>query len=319
VTLLDLSHFQADAGPVDYAAVKTRVSGAYIKLSQATGYVDPAWRQHYDGLAGIPRGGYHFCGRMDNLGHVTYQAPEAEANAFAAQLGKASWELRPVVDIEAPGADPAWLKTFLTALRQASGLRRLRVYTSHALLTGPLTPSSWIDPDVDIWAARYNPTLGFDHPQLVLWQHTQSGRVPGITGPVDLSVELRGWTPRTDLTPATPDPVPLSPQESEPMIAIPLNVTPEGNFRATVMAEAGSSSAVIAKAWITLGSTWGDTSFTVTALDNQGRVMPGGLRGTVRNNRQTGVPVPDGCVMATIEGRTTTGAVPAAALVTQAK
>ena len=311
MALIDLSHFQADAGPIDYATVRAKVSGAYIKLTQATTYIDPAWPKHWAGLRGVPRGGYHFCGRMDNLGHVDYQNPEAEAKHFASVLTKAAWELRPVVDIEAPGADPTWLKTFLAALRSSTGIRRLRVYTSRALITGPLTPAAWIDPDTDLWIARYNPKLGFDHPQLVLWQHTDSGHVPGITGPVDLSMQLRGWTPKTDTDPDPPRPR----QESDPMTAIPLSVQPDGTFRAAVMAETGSASEVVAKAWITVGSTWGDTQFVVTALDANGQVMPGQQKGTVGNNQRGVTPLPDGCVMATIEGRATTGAVPAAALI----
>lgn len=313
--LIDISHFQTDAGPIDYTAVKAKAAATYVKLTQATTYVDPAWRQHHDGLAGIPRGGYHFCGRMDNLGHVDYLPPDAEAKHFADVLTKATWELRPVVDIEAPGADPAWLKAFLAALRSSTGIRRLRVYTSRALITGPLNPAGWIDADTDLWIARYNPTLGFDHPQLVLWQYTDAGHVPGIQGQVDLSVELHGWTPRAD---TQPDPVPTTMQESEPMIAIPLPVTPQGGFRATVMAEVGSASAVVAKAWITVGATWGDARFTITALDQQGHVIAH-ENTNVANNQRAVTALPDGCVMATIEGQTGYGAIPAAALVTQQK
>jgi hypothetical protein len=148
-----------------------------------------------------------------------------------------------VVDIEATGADPAWLKAFLTALRQATGIRKLRVYTSRSLLVGPLSPARWIDPDTDLWAARYNPTLGFDHPQLVLWQHTDAGRVPGITGTVDLSVELHGWTPRADTAPA-----PRSPQE-DPVIVFDW---PPGAGAHKLVCPVGTASGVTAQAWLSL-------------------------------------------------------------------
>jgi hypothetical protein len=130
-----------------------------------------------------------------------------------------------------------WLKEFIAALRAATGLRKLRVYSNIALLRVQLLPKLWIDDDLDIWAARYNDTLGWDHPRLVLWQHTQSGGTPGITGAVDQSVEMHGWTPAADQqqngddvawthgegAPAVPDLYPGRPKGStlaDPLLAL---------------------------------------------------------------------------------------------------
>ena len=304
MTLLDLSHFQADAGPIDYPAVRAKVAGAYVKLTQAATYIDPAWPKHWAGLRGIPRGGYHFCGRMDNLGHVTYQDPTAEAHHFADVLTKAAWELRPVVDIEAPGANPAWLRAFLAALRASTGIRRLRVYTSHNLITGPLTPATWIDPDTDLWIARYNPTLGFDHPQLVLWQHTDSGRVPGITGLVDLSVELHGWTPRADTAAPAPAPVPL-PEEAD-ISATPLTPLPAspGAYRYAVPVETAATGSQVANAmWISYTAVYGDATVTIVALDGHGKVIDTPTPYTLANNNNNVYPVPGPARTVTVEGR----------------
>ena len=187
--IIDLSHYQSDAGRIDYAQVRSAVTGAYIKLTEGVDYIDPAWRAHAIGLKGIPRGGYHFCRGGD---------PSGEVHHFADVLATGTWELRPAIDIEWPQASAGWLREFIAALRAATGVRALRVYSSFALLRDVLEPGQWIDPELDIWAARYNDTLGWDHPQLALWQYTQSGRIPGITGPVDQSMEVHGWTPNTD-------------------------------------------------------------------------------------------------------------------------
>ena len=97
------------------------------------------------------------------------------------------------------------------------------------------------------------------------------------------------------------------------MIPIPLHVHPDGTFRATVMAEAGRTSAVVKHAWVTFGSTWGSSTVVITALDDRGAVMRDGrLEARVENNRRVVLKLPSGVVMATVEGRSDPGAVPAA-------
>jgi hypothetical protein len=96
---------------------------------------------------------------------------------------------------------------------------------------------------------------------------------------------------------------------------IPVVPQPDGSFRATAMVETGSTSAVVGRAWVTFGSTWGNSHVRIAALDDAGRVMPRGeLVAEVPNNRRVVLEVPSGAVMVTIEGRTDPGAVPAAAV-----
>lgn len=40
------------------------------------------------------------------------------------------------------------------------------------------------------------------------------------------------------------------------MFGIPIAPHPDGSFRATAMVEAGRSSAVVKRSWVTFGSTW---------------------------------------------------------------
>ncbi len=105
-----------------------------------------------------------------------------------------------------------------------------------------------------------------------------------------------------------------SSRKDDPVAVIPLTVAADNTFRSAVMAEAGGDSIVVARAWITLGSTWGNTSFTVSALDGGGRVLLQ-QRFDVPNNNTRVVELPGGSKLATVEGRTDAKAIPAAALV----
>jgi D-alanyl-D-alanine carboxypeptidase len=105
-----------------------------------------------------------------------------------------------------------------------------------------------------------------------------------------------------------------SSRKDDPVAVIPITVAADNTFRSSVMAEAGGDSIVVARAWITVGSTWGNSSFTITALDGGGRVLLQ-QRFDVPNNNTRVVELPGGSKLATVEGRTDPKAIPAAALV----
>ena len=105
-----------------------------------------------------------------------------------------------------------------------------------------------------------------------------------------------------------------SSRKDDPVAVIPITVAADNTFRSAVMAEAGGDSIVVARAWITLGSTWGNTSFTVSALDGVGRVLLQ-QRFDVPNNNTRVIELPGGSKLATVEGKTDAKAIPAAALV----
>jgi hypothetical protein len=123
-------------------------------------------------------------------------------------------------------------------------------------------------------------------------------------------------------SPAVASPRPLLEEDD---VHIPITPDSAGAFRVTVMAEVGASSATgYREGWVTLGSTWGDTDFVVTALgadgplwqfaagrDDNDRLAP--MR--IVNNRQWSGQLPDGTRLLTIEGNVAhLGAVPAAAV-----
>ena len=150
----------------------------------------------------------------------------------------------------------------------------------------------------------------------------------GLCGHIDISNAF-GQTSHTDPGPNFPwndflaavtgggtTPAPAS-RKDDPLA--PLVITPgaDGTFRTTAMAEAGASSLVVSRVWLTVGSTFGSAHVKVTALDSNGLAMgpTGVLETDLANNKRAVLELPSGVVMVTVEGRANGGAVVAASLV----
>jgi N-acetylmuramoyl-L-alanine amidase len=157
----------------------------------------------------------------------------------------------------------------------------------------------------------------------------------GVTGHIDISNAF-GQTSHTDPGPsfpwnefmaavtggATVTPAPARPRKDDPVAPLTITPGPDGSFRTTAMAEAGASSLVVARSWVTVGSTFGTARVKVTALDNNGNAMgPGGMLETdLANNRRAVLELPSGVVMVTVEGKANgPGVVVAASMVNLAK
>lgn len=191
------------------------------------------------------------------------------------------------------------------------------------------TREQWLSPDV--WpaviraAARTRELCGrFGIPMQRINSTDLLDSARGICGHVDVS---QAWhqSDHSDPGPGFPWPEFLAAvngsasapttSKDDPMSVIPIPLDASGNFRVLVPVEAGASSAVIARAFITFGSAWGGTEFKLSALGPDGVVMGRQTVQSVPNNKRGFIEVPDGAVLATIEGKASPGAVPAAALV----
>lgn len=186
--LIDVSNHQ---GTINWDHADPAIDGAYIKVTEGTGYVDPYWQTNHAGVVagGKPVGAYHFADGAN---------PIDEANHFADQCLRATWQLDPVLDAEVPAVGWAWVVAFRGQFRARTGVARFRVYTSTGYLIGQLNPVNWIDGHTSIWAAHYAASIGWSHPQLVLWQNTSAATIPGVLGSVDADQYQNGWTPAAD-------------------------------------------------------------------------------------------------------------------------
>jgi lysozyme len=150
--------------------------------------VDPRFRENWRGAgaAGIARGAYHF---------FTFCSPgRAQAEHFLRQAPPARGALLPVADVEFVGNCTSW--TSLDAVRS-----ELRAFVGAVEAVWRAAPILYVTPET---YARVLAGQFADHPIWVrdvlqrpepdafggwlLWQYSETGRVPGIAGPVDLDV-----------------------------------------------------------------------------------------------------------------------------------
>ncbi|ASR47221.1 glycoside hydrolase [Paenibacillus kribbensis] len=198
---IDVSRYQ---GKIDWKAAKEDgISFAFIKASQGQRYVDPTFITNAKGAraAGILLGAYHF------VDATSVNTAKAEARHFAEVLdqvgGAKTLDLPAVMDYE---NNPGGLSSaaihevalaFLTEFEQVSG-RKPMVYTGNAFAAHFKAPLG----SYKLWIARYSTRVPNDTTtwkRWDLWQYSDSGKVNGIKGNVDLNEfdgtvdELRTW------------------------------------------------------------------------------------------------------------------------------
>jgi lysozyme len=157
----------------------------FIKATDGMTYVDPTFAQNWQeaGAAGLLRGAYHFFRAEDD--------PQTQATWFWQTVGSPG-ELPLVVDVEETMGQPASvvvanLTAFLASLERLTGKQPM-IYTDPGFWNGLGTSAFGSYP---LWVANYGvaqPTLPAGWTLWDFWQHSESGQVAGIAGPVDLDV-----------------------------------------------------------------------------------------------------------------------------------
>lgn len=201
----------------DWQAVRgNNITYACIKLTESTNFVDNVAKSHADRAraAGIRVGGYHFARNTDVAAQVRHFSAHLKARGM---IGPKS--LAPMLDMEADelrSSANTFVAKFINRLRAETGVRRVLVYANLDWWRNVLKPAQWADDDVRLWIARYNGDPGepgFQHPKMVLHQHTDEGKVPGIPGFVDrnatigahrLASFLQGGSPAASVPAASP-------------------------------------------------------------------------------------------------------------------
>jgi lysozyme len=189
---IDVSHFQ---GTVSWQQVQQ--AGTLFAIAKATDgltYTDPDFAINWAGIkeAGLLRGAYHFFEPADDAAQ--------QAEFFLSVVQIESGDLPPVLDVEkAPTTGEAlWqgVQTWLDQVEAATGVTPI-LYMSPGFADQYNAPSSLTA--YPLWIADYGvsqPTLPLGWTTWLIWQHSESGTMAGVTGAVDLD-EVNG--PITEL------------------------------------------------------------------------------------------------------------------------
>ncbi|UPK45781.1 GH25 family lysozyme [Paenibacillus pabuli] len=187
---IDVSRYQ---GKIDWLKVKADGREfVFIKATEGQTYSDPNFATNVKGAlsAGLLVGTYHF------LKATTTVSAKTEAAHYAKTLdtvgGADLLGLPPVMDYENnPGnlskaQINAVAKSFLSELERLTGQKPI-IYTGNSFASNFDTGLS----GYDLWIARYSDTRTPDDQPAwktwTIWQYSDSGKVPGITGNVDLN------------------------------------------------------------------------------------------------------------------------------------
>lgn len=191
-TILDVSKWQ---GSIDWDKVKAsgKIDGVMLRVLGSKGgkpYLDPYFARNYAECArlGLPVGGYYYtCA-------VTQRQTEEELAALKTALRGKTFQLPLAIDVEDPrlrSLAPAKLSALVAeaaAQLEAWGLYAM-VYTYTNFADTALDMAALAA--YDLWIADYRGTRPTR--KHGMWQYTSSGKIPGVSGPVDLSHAYKGY------------------------------------------------------------------------------------------------------------------------------
>ncbi|PXY17698.1 lysozyme [Prauserella sp. PE36] len=167
---MDLSLHETVA---DWSAMRaSSVSFAAITVTESLNWTDDnAARQLGDAMrAGVHAGIRHYA----RPGAVQDQAKHFVRTGMP--LGAfAPGALAPSIDVGADGVDDRFIKSWIKAVRNAAGVRRILVYATYEDWLHRFHPDKWADSEVVLWLVRHNGIPGrpgWFHSRLGLHQHS---------------------------------------------------------------------------------------------------------------------------------------------------
>ncbi|MBO1000949.1 LysM peptidoglycan-binding domain-containing protein [Bacillus sp. SD075] len=185
---IDVSHWQ---GAINWEEVaKADVKFVFIKATEGTSYSKLSYFKENAPqalAAGLKVGAYHYAK------FATVAEAKAEAAYFLDSISPFALNYPVVLDLE-ENKKKAKKKTltdaaiaFLKAIEEAGYTAML--YTGKYFLENTLDESRLAN--YALWIARYNSTLGRSTD---IWQHSDSGKISGISTKVDLNIAYRDFT-----------------------------------------------------------------------------------------------------------------------------
>jgi lysozyme len=179
---IDISHYQ---GNIDWIKVATNNAFVFIKATEGEKNHDPMFKANWAGAqsVGLPVGAYHFFDPAQDAG--------LQAQHFCDALDSVTGKrLPPMFDIEKTGGVSQALiltkvQKWMDLVEKHTGQKPI-IYTNVSI--GTQTRLAKKFSKYLLWVAQYGvkaPAL-CGWPKWTLWQYSQTGRVPGIAGDVDL-------------------------------------------------------------------------------------------------------------------------------------
>ena len=185
---IDVSKFQ---GSVNWQEVKNAgISFAFARaIDDATGTTaDPQFKHNWQGMKdnGIFRGAYYFLRTKKDM--------KSEADLFVSLVGElGEGDLPPVIDVET--TDGATAEQILDAIEQwmnvveAALKREIMIYTFNPFWEHTLGNSTRFN-NRALWIAEFTnaaePKFPSAFPRFSFWQFTETGKISGVKGNVDL-------------------------------------------------------------------------------------------------------------------------------------
>ena len=186
---IDVSRWQ---GSVDFNRVKqSGVKAVYIRSSVGLNYTDPYYIEHYNGArkAGLDIGFYHSCTAK------TKTEAREQARFYITVISSAQPQLRLAVEFSRLGTKAQTNEVALAFLREAKRLsgKEMVLYTNAS--NARTLWNKEVADEALLWVAEY----GVDEPKDIgswdSWagfQYSNTGRVPGVSGDVDLDKFTKG-------------------------------------------------------------------------------------------------------------------------------
>jgi len=181
---IDVSHYQ---GTVNWPGVRQAgIEFAFAKATDGLTWTDPQFAVNWPEMkaAAILRGAYHFFEPADDAAE--------QAHFFLQTVQLAAGDLPPALDVEKAGSSGAALwegvETWLQTVAAATGQQPF-LYVDPTFAGEYQAPASLAA--YPLWIADYDvaqPALPAGWSRWLIWQHTQSGTVPGVNGTVDLDL-----------------------------------------------------------------------------------------------------------------------------------
>lgn len=203
-TGIDVSRYQSSStttscsGSIQVDWNRVRAAGRTFAFVKATGSrpigtitKDPCFDRNWAGAgaAGLFRGAYHYAVPSRRSGSAA-----ADARFFVSVTGQLQdpGDLPPVLDLEATGGlRPVevqdWARTWLTTVAALTG-RQPVLYTGPSFWRGSVAGGAAFA-GYPLWIAHYTrsaPTVPAPWGTWTFWQSSASGRVAGVSGPVDV-------------------------------------------------------------------------------------------------------------------------------------